>query len=130
MAKAARRRSVSVGILAWVIAIILFPPILWMILTSFKTELDAVEFPPSFIFEPTLENFGIVQERSNYLKYAANSTVLSFGSTFLGILIGVPAAWAHGLPSRSSYQIYHAVNAFDKDDACCRCTAPYLPDFL
>ena len=94
MAKAARRRSVSVGILAWVIAIILFSPILWMILTSFKTELDAVEFPPSFIFEPTLENFGIVQERSNYLKYAANSTVLSFGSTFLGILIGVTAAWA------------------------------------
>ena len=80
---------------AWVVGFVLFFPILWMILASFKTELEAFAIPPSFLFfHWTLENFGIVQERSDYLRFAANSIILSLGSTLVGLLFAIPAAWA------------------------------------
>jgi len=80
---------------AWGAGFILFFPILWMVLTSFKTELEAFSTPPKFLFfDWTLENFGIVQERSNYLKFAGNSIILSLGSTLVGLIFAVPAAWA------------------------------------
>ena len=96
MARAAslRRRSVTTAT-AWLVGFLLFFPILWMVLTSFKTELEAFSTPPKFLFfQWTLENFGIVQQRSDYLLFAANSIILSLGSTLVGILFGVPAAWA------------------------------------
>jgi sorbitol/mannitol transport system permease protein len=37
---------------------------------------------------------GVVQERSNYLKFAGNSIILSLGSTLVGLVFAVPAAWA------------------------------------
>jgi sorbitol/mannitol transport system permease protein len=93
-AQSIRRRSVTTAA-AWAVGFILFFPILWMVLTSFKTELEAFSTPPKFLFfEWTLENFGVVQERSNYLKFAGNSILLSVGSTLVGLLFAVPAAWA------------------------------------
>ncbi len=89
-----RRRSLTTAA-AWAVGFIIFFPILWMVLTSFKTELEAFSTPPKFLFfEWTLENFGVVQERSNYLKFAANSIILSLGSTLVGLAFAVPAAWA------------------------------------
>ena len=66
-----------------------------MALTSFKTELDAFSIPPKFLFfDWTTENYGIVQERSDYLKFALNSIVIAVGSTLLSLVFAVPAAWA------------------------------------
>ena len=51
--------------------------------------------PPKFLFfNWTLENYAEVQQRSNYLKFAFNSVVLSVGANLLGLLIAVPAAWS------------------------------------
>lgn len=80
--------------LAWVVGILMFFPILWMALTSLKTELQAISVPPLFVFLPTLENFTLVQERSDYLSYAINSVITSFGGTILSLLIAIPAAYA------------------------------------
>ncbi len=89
-----RRRLVFTA-LAWAIGFMLFFPILWTFLTSFKTEGEAVSIPPSFLFfDWTTENYGVVQERSNYLKFAMNSVILALGSTFVGLLIAIPSAWA------------------------------------
>ena len=80
---------------AWACGIVIFFPILWMVLTSFKSELDAFATPPLFLFfDWTTENYGIVQERSDYLKFAGNSILLSLGSTLVGLLFAIPAAWA------------------------------------
>src|ERR1700734_932861 len=88
-------QRVGVTILAWVVAFLIFFPILWTILTSFKSELDAIAMPPKFLFfNWTLENYYEVQERSNYLKFAYNSIVLSIGANVVGLLIAVPAAWS------------------------------------
>jgi sorbitol/mannitol transport system permease protein len=88
-------RRVGVTILAWVVAFVIFFPILWTFLTSFKSELDAIAMPPKFLFfNWTLENYIDVQQRSNYLKFAFNSVVLSIGANLVGLLIAVPAAWS------------------------------------
>ncbi len=63
-------------------------------LTSFKTELQAISVPPLFIFEPTLENFTLVQERSDYMSYALNSIITSFGATILALIIAIPSAYS------------------------------------
>jgi sorbitol/mannitol transport system permease protein len=89
------RRMLGNSAAAWTVGFLLFLPILWMLLTSFKTELDAFATPPKFLFfDWTLENYETVQSRSNYLHHAWNSIFLSFGATFFGLLIAIPAAWA------------------------------------
>jgi sorbitol/mannitol transport system permease protein len=88
-------QRIGVTILAWVVAFLIFFPILWTILTSFKSELDAIAMPPKFLFfNWTLENYAEVQQRSNYLKFAFNSVVLSIGANLVGLVIAVPAAWS------------------------------------
>ncbi|MDC0447224.1 carbohydrate ABC transporter permease [Gammaproteobacteria bacterium] len=79
---------------AWIFALLFFFPIFWMVLTSFKTELQAISVPPLFIFEPTLENFTLVQERSDYMSYALNSIITSFGATILALIIAIPSAYS------------------------------------
>ncbi|SFO86735.1 sorbitol/mannitol transport system permease protein [Variovorax sp. OK605] len=79
---------------AWAVTLVLFFPLGWLFLTAFKTELQAIHVPPLFIFEPTLDNFGEVQRRSDYLLYARNSLITSLGSTILGLLIAAPAAYS------------------------------------
>ena len=89
-----RLQSVLLGTLAWAIAILIFFPIFWMVLTSFKTEIDAFATPPQFFFTPTLENYLHIQERSDYFHFAWNSVVISFSATLLCMLIAVPAAYS------------------------------------
>jgi sorbitol/mannitol transport system permease protein len=86
---------VGITALAWFVAFLIFFPILWTFITSFKSELDAIAMPPKFVFfHWTLENYIEVQHRSNYLKFAFNSVVLSIGANLLGLIIAVPAAWS------------------------------------
>jgi sorbitol/mannitol transport system permease protein len=80
---------------AWVVGFLIFFPILWMILTSFKTELEAFSTPPSFLFfQWTSENYATVQSRSDYLHHALNSIFVAGGSTLIALIIAVPAAWS------------------------------------
>lgn len=81
-------------VFAWAFTLLLFFPLGWLMLTAFKTELQAIHVPPLFVFEPTMENFGEVQRRSDYLLYARNSLITSLGSTILGMLIAAPAAYS------------------------------------
>jgi sorbitol/mannitol transport system permease protein len=89
------RRMVVSTVAAWFFGGLIFFPILWMVLTSFKTELEAFTVPPSFLFfEWTTENYATVQERSDYFHHALNSVIIAGGSTVIAALIAVPAAWS------------------------------------
>jgi sorbitol/mannitol transport system permease protein len=81
-------------VVAWGVTLVLFFPLGWLVLTAFKTELQAISVPPLVLFTPTLENFAIVQERSDYLLYAQNSLITSVASTVLGLALAFPAAYA------------------------------------
>lgn len=88
------REKLVLTAVGWFAAILIFFPIFWMVLTSFKTEIEAVRTPPSLFFEPTLENYVTVRERADYVHFALNSIIISVGATLLSILIAVPAAYA------------------------------------
>ncbi|AHG46972.1 mannitol ABC transporter permease [Rhizobium leguminosarum bv. trifolii CB782] len=93
--KVTTRRKVIVTAIAWALGILIFFPILWTFLTSFKSEADAIASPPQFLFfHWTTENYAEVQSRSNYLSHFMNSVIISFGSTLIGLIIAIPAAWA------------------------------------
>lgn len=79
---------------AWIIALVLFFPLLFLIITAFKTELQAIAVPSIWSFTPNLDNFGEVQARSDYIKYAWNSLATSGASTLIGLAIAVPAAYS------------------------------------
>jgi polyol transport system permease protein len=101
-----RRKSINTAA-AWAIALLIFFPILWTILTSFKTEATAIADPPVFLgFDWTLENYFAVMERSNYGRFLWNSVIIAGGSTLLGIIVAVPAAWSMAfVPSKRTKDI-------------------------
>ncbi|NOE19394.1 ABC transporter permease subunit [Ruegeria atlantica] len=101
-----RRKSLNTA-LAWAVGLLIFFPILWTILTSFKTEAQAIASPPLFLnFDWTLENYAIVQERSDYMRFLWNLVIIAGGSTMLGVIIAVPAAWAMAfVPSKRTKDI-------------------------
>ena len=93
-------------IAAWLVALLIFFPILFMLLTSFKTELQAIAVPSVWIFTPTLDNFTHVQERSDYLLYAKNALITSIVSTIVGLVIAAPAAYSMAFfPSKRTKDI-------------------------
>ena len=87
-------QKLSVTLLAWSAALLIFFPILWMLIGGFKTEIDAVATPPVVLFEPTLENYAAINQRANYFQSAMNSVWISGGATLLALSLGIPAAYA------------------------------------
>ena len=79
---------------AWLITLLVVFPLIWLVLTAFKTELQAIAVPPQLFFTPTLESFAEVNLRSDYLLHAGNSVITSFVSTLLGLAIAAPAAYS------------------------------------
>ena len=97
MARAVSTRSRVVNTaIAGTLGFLMFFPILWIIILSFKAEEDAIRAPMEVLFSSgwTTENFLTVQARSDYFKHFSNSVIISLGSTLLGLLIAVPAAWS------------------------------------
>ncbi|WP_062226810.1 carbohydrate ABC transporter permease [Aureimonas frigidaquae] len=96
MARAATtRRKLGFTILGWAVGLLIFFPVLWTVLTSFKTEIDAISVPPKYVFfDWTLENYVTVNERSDYFRFMMNSVYLALGSTLVGLIFAVPAAWS------------------------------------
>ena len=108
MARAVKtQRKIITTIAAWTIGLIIFFPIFWTILTSFKTEAQAINDPPLFFtFDWTFENYAVVQERSDYMKFLWNSVIIAGGSTLLCILVAIPAAWSMAfVPSKRTKDI-------------------------
>ena len=89
------RSTLIYTIAAWTVSSMIFFPILWTLITSFKTESEAISATPTlFVFEWTLINYSDVLSRSPYFTHFWNSVVISLGSSLLGLLIAVPAAWS------------------------------------
>src|SRR5207248_2805378 len=85
--------ALALNVLTYAIAFLIFFPILWTVLTAFKTEADAAATPPVFFFNATLTNFRQVFDAS-YFSYFENTLILAGGSTVLAFLLGLPAAYS------------------------------------
>jgi len=84
--------NVGWGLIAWVLGIAFFLPVLWMVITAFKPESAAETWPPKFTFSPTLAEFRLVF--SGWGPYVTHSVIATVVSTLLVLLLGVPAAYA------------------------------------
>lgn len=79
--------------LVLVLGVFIFP-FIWMVLNSFKTHDRITEYPPVFWFELTLGNYRNVFGQAQFLEYTWNSLIVSFGAVGLGMVLGLPAAYA------------------------------------
>jgi sorbitol/mannitol transport system permease protein len=84
-------QKLLISLLGWGIAFLFFFPIFWMAITAFKSEKQALS--PDLFFIPTLESFGEVFARSDYVSFAINSIVISVGSTILCFILAIPSAY-------------------------------------
>jgi len=68
-------------------------PLMWTLMTSLKTRVDALSYPPKFFFIPTIVNYLEVWHESDFLKYCLNSMIIALSATFIGLILGTPAAY-------------------------------------
>ncbi|PZG24220.1 sugar ABC transporter permease [Micromonospora craterilacus] len=96
-ASPARRSTGVTGaawtVLAWLAGLLFFLPVLWMVLTGFKREVDAASNPPSWFSTPVLDGYRQVFDR-DITPYLLNSMMASLLSTLLVLLLATPAAYA------------------------------------
>jgi sorbitol/mannitol transport system permease protein len=85
-------KKILLGIVCYGFGVIYFFPILYMFLTGFKTELQAVT--PALFFKPTLVTFEKVLRDPDMTLYLNNSIFQVVVSTLVCLLLGVPAAFA------------------------------------
>jgi sorbitol/mannitol transport system permease protein len=87
----------ALGGLAWLVGLIIFFPVFWMVLNSFKTEADANTAPKLF-FTPTLDEYRTVTESAGGLlsfgEAFTNSMVIVIVSTLIVLALAIPAAYA------------------------------------
>jgi len=86
-------KDIALTAFTWVIVLLVIFPVLFMVLTAFKTETAAASFPPQWLAPVTLENFEKVFDRG-FNKFLVNSLIASIGSTILVMILAVPAAYA------------------------------------
>ncbi|PZO78740.1 MAG: sugar ABC transporter permease [Mesorhizobium amorphae] len=99
------RAKATATVAAWAVGLLIFFPILYTVITSFKTETEAIagfRLIPSF----TTESYAAVQAQNNYFRFFMNSVILAVGSTVLALLVGIPAAWSMAFsPTRRTKDI-------------------------
>jgi sorbitol/mannitol transport system permease protein len=87
----------SFGVLAWAAGLVFFFPVFWMVLNSFKSELDA-NTSPKLLFDPTLDRYREVTESFGGLlsfgEAFTNSAVVVLLSTLIVMTLAIPAAYA------------------------------------
>lgn len=93
-------------LLAWAVGLLFFFPIFWLILTSFKTDADAVRPEFLFFFTPTLENYVNMTDNYDYWRFATNSVITSMFATAFALAVGIPTAYAMAFnPTRRTKDI-------------------------
>ncbi|MFQ3566145.1 MAG: carbohydrate ABC transporter permease [Aggregatilineales bacterium] len=76
-----------------IVIFVMVAPLAWMLLSSFKNQIDITTSRDLLNFTPTLQNYVNVFEKQNYLLYLFNSFLVAAVSTFLSLALGLPAAY-------------------------------------
>src|SRR5205807_5232937 len=92
--EATRRRSNFLWtVLTYLLVFFLVFPVLWMVISGFKTEISAISIPPTLFFQPTLDQFKLAFD-GGFGAYFINSVLASLVSTAIAMTLGIPAAYA------------------------------------
>lgn len=82
------RRLILIGFLIWTLF-----PIYWMLAMSLKPEIDALAYPPKWLFTPTFDNYRAAFRRSDFVRGFGNSSAIGLMTTLFALLIGAPGAY-------------------------------------
>ena len=88
------RSRTAPAVIGWAVALLMFSPIFWTMLTSFKSEAAAIAEHGLLLFHPTLDTYIEVFARADYLDFAINSVIVSLGATLVAFAFATPAAYA------------------------------------
>src|SRR5437588_3591432 len=92
--EATRRRSnILWTVLTYLLVFFLVFPVLWMVISGFKTEISAISIPPTLFFQPTLDQFKLAFD-GGFGAYFINSVLASLRSIAIAMTLGIPAAYA------------------------------------
>lgn len=89
--RAANRTLFSATLL--VLLVFFLFPLVWMILSSLKTNVEVTAYPPLWLFQPTLQNYTDVFANNPFFSYMVNSTIVAVLAVGIGLLCGLPAAY-------------------------------------
>lgn len=94
MRKKKNRRAIIIYIALIIFLVITLLPYLWLVLTSFKTKLDAFSIPPKLFFQATLNNYYEAFIERGMLNSLKNSLIVMLSTVGIGMAIGLPSAFA------------------------------------
>ncbi|MBI5029124.1 MAG: carbohydrate ABC transporter permease [Chloroflexi bacterium] len=77
-----------------ILALIALFPLYMMFQTSLKRQVDIMSSEPTWIFEPTLENYETIFSQQKFDRYLTNSIVVGLGATFLTLFTAGLASYA------------------------------------
>ncbi|WP_240422081.1 carbohydrate ABC transporter permease [Paenibacillus periandrae] len=86
--------SLLFGVLTLLALLVFTFPFIWMLLASFKTQVQIFSTTQMFVFKPTLKNYIVVFQQNDYVRFLWNSFLVGLGSTVASLLLGLPAAYA------------------------------------
>jgi multiple sugar transport system permease protein len=87
-------KRVLVDVQLTAVAALFLGPIAWMFWASFQNNAVIISSPPRWDAAPTMLNYAKVLVAYPFLRYGLNSVIIAGGATALGLILGVPAAWA------------------------------------
>lgn len=87
-------KSIFTNISVYLILFIFILPFLWMILASFKNQQQILDTSNLFGFTPNFDNYVNVFTQCAFMDFIVNSFLVATASTFLGLLLGLPAAYS------------------------------------
>ena len=103
-------RALALGVVAALVMSVWAVPVLWGLLTSFKTERDVLAYPPAVIFEPTFANYReVLFGSASILPNLVSSMIVAGSATLVTMLLAIPAAYALArlaLPARRAGGFY------------------------
>lgn len=89
-----RRALVWQALLLTAIGLFCVFPFYWMVTTSLKTQVVALQSPPAWVFTPTLANYAAVLFQDRVGFALVNSLIVAVSTTALAVGLGCPAAYA------------------------------------
>ena len=69
-------------------------PYFWLVITSFKTRVDAFAIPPKIFFEATLDNYREAFLEKGMLQNLKNSVIVMLATVAVSLALGLPSAFA------------------------------------
>jgi len=86
--------KVLLNVIALIAVLAFLFPYAFMVTSAFKSRLETFAYPPVWFFKPTLDMFRSILADMNIMFYMKNSTIIAVASTFLTMLIAIPATYS------------------------------------